>query len=156
MQASPHDLLALKLEHAVRFMRGDAAGMRRSAEAALARLPASAEGYGHALGVLAFAREETGDYEGAERAGLEALEREPHDAWGAHAIAHVHEMRDRPRGGGGGSRAAARAASSTRATTSAATWPGTSRSSTCSSASTGARSSSTTRSWPRRRETSAT
>ncbi len=97
----PADLLALKLEHAVRFMRGDSAGMRNSAERALPSWSEDDPGYGYACGILAFAREETGDYEGAERAAREGLAHAPDDAWGAHALAHVYEMQDRPLEGRG-------------------------------------------------------
>ena len=55
--------------------------------------------YGFVLGCHAFGLEETGDYEAAERAGREAVERNPADIWAAHAVQHVFEMTGRPRDG---------------------------------------------------------
>ena len=51
------------------------------------------------LGCHAFGLEETGDYGAAERAGREAIERNPADIWGAHAVQHVFEMTGRPHDG---------------------------------------------------------
>lgn len=95
----PHDALALKIGHAIRFVLGDAAGMRASVEAAR---PAYREGHpalGYVLGCHAFALEETGEHARAEALGREGLDRAPDDAWGLHAVAHVHEMRGDARGG---------------------------------------------------------
>ena len=47
------------------------------------------------LGCHAFALEESGELEAALRVGREAVEREPRDAWGLHAVAHVYEMMER-------------------------------------------------------------
>lgn len=99
VEDDPADAFALKLEHAARFMRGDAAGMRASAERAVPRFAVDAPGRAYALGMLAFARVETRDYALAELAAREAVELEPADAWGAHALAHVFLMRGRPREG---------------------------------------------------------
>ena len=60
-----------------------------------ARLP----GYGFVLGCHAFALEECGAYEAAERSGRDAIAIEPADIWAAHAVAHVFEMQDRPADG---------------------------------------------------------
>lgn len=87
----PRDLLALKLSHGLRFMSGDAAGMLRTTRRAVARLSPAAPGFGFALGCHAFALEEVGDFAEAERVGLRAVEHEPFDAWGAHAVGHVYE-----------------------------------------------------------------
>ena len=89
----PHDLAAVKLEHAARFMLGDAAGMRRSLERTAPAWTENLPGRGYVLGCLAFALEETGDLAGAVDAGRRACEAEPRDAWGTHAVAHAHEMR---------------------------------------------------------------
>lgn len=93
LERHPGDAFALKMAQAIRFLSGDAAGMRRSAEVAV---PAFADGHphaGYAHGCHAFACEETGDLQLAERAGRRALELAPDDAWALHAVAHVHEMR---------------------------------------------------------------
>lgn len=90
---TPHDLLCLKLGHAMRFLHGDVRGMRRSTEAALPHWRPEMPGYGYLLGCHAFALEETGAFDDALAAGRCAVELSPRDAWGVHAVAHVHEMR---------------------------------------------------------------
>lgn len=94
---NPDDALAAKIGHSLRFMRGDAAGMREQAERVAARAAPDHPHRGYLLGMLAFAREETGDYAGAEAAGREGVALAPDDAWGIHAVAHVHEMTNAPR-----------------------------------------------------------
>lgn len=91
----PGDSLAVKLSHALRFLIGDAAGMRRAVEAAQGFGPDHPHA-GYVDGCRAFALEETGAYADAERAGRRGLERAPDDAWGLHAVAHVFEMTGRP------------------------------------------------------------
>ncbi|MEL7099376.1 MAG: tetratricopeptide repeat protein [Pseudomonadota bacterium] len=91
----PTDTLSAKVSHAIRFILGDARGMRASIEAVM---PAH-EGHalrGYLLGCHAFTLEETGDYDAAERAGREGLALAPDDAWGLHAVAHVFDMTARP------------------------------------------------------------
>lgn len=99
LRAHPRDLLGLKLHHALHFIFGRSIEMRAGAQLAAAASHASEPGYGYILGCHAFALEETGDLAGAERAGRRALELEPLDAWGAHAVAHVLERQDRPQAG---------------------------------------------------------
>ncbi|WP_342078799.1 tetratricopeptide repeat protein [Yoonia sp. SS1-5] len=89
---NPTDTLAMKLDHAVRFVLGDAVGMRRMIEAVLPAYDNKHPGYGYLLGCHAFAMEETGEYKRAQIAGREALLLAPDDAWGLHAVAHVHDM----------------------------------------------------------------
>jgi tetratricopeptide (TPR) repeat protein len=93
--AYPKDALAMKLGHALRFILGDARGMRRALEGAEAAFGADHPHYGYLLGCRAFAMEETGDYANAERLGRRGLEIAPDDAWGLHAVAHVHDMTGR-------------------------------------------------------------
>ncbi len=92
---NPMDAMAVKISHAIRFVLGDADGMRRS----LARVVSVyTDGIAHAgfiKGCYAFALEETGDYAEAEKMGRKAVELEPSDAWGRHAVAHVYEMTGR-------------------------------------------------------------
>ena len=92
----PRDSLAAKLSHSLRFMLGDNRGMRESIERVVARAGLDHPHLGYLLGCLSFALEETGAYQEAERLGHRALERAPRDAWGVHAVAHVHEMTGRP------------------------------------------------------------
>src|SRR5262249_35136515 len=56
-------------------------------------------GYGTVLSCRCFALEECGDYAAAEPAGRAAIEIDPADLWGAHAVAHVMEMQGRHRDG---------------------------------------------------------
>src|SRR5271166_2730464 len=92
----PRDSLAVKLSHSLRFMLGDARGMRESIQRVVARAGLDHPHLGYLLGCLSFALEETGAYQEAERLGHRALERAPRDAWGVHAVSHVYEMTGRP------------------------------------------------------------
>lgn len=94
--ACPQDTLTAKTIHAIRFVLGDAAGMRRSVEDVLPAHGPDHPLYGYLLGCHAFALEETGDYAGAERVGLDGLNYTTDDAWGLHAVTHVHDMRAEP------------------------------------------------------------
>ncbi len=95
----PHDALGLKLGHQLRFMTGDAPGMHQSTARHLAHWSPEMPDYGFMLGCHAFGLEETGAVEEAEKAGRAAVELEPEDAWGFHAVAHVLEVTGRPREG---------------------------------------------------------
>ncbi|MEM7528674.1 MAG: tetratricopeptide repeat protein [Pseudomonadota bacterium] len=91
LEMRPDDILALKLDHAIRFVLGDRRGMLERTSAAIPRcVGAALEGF--ALGCHAFALEENGDYSAAERAGRAAIELETNDAWALHAVAHVYDM----------------------------------------------------------------
>lgn len=96
LRHNPRDTLSAKVGHAIRFILGDAKGMRASIEQIL---PAHDENHplrGYLLGCHAFALEETGDYAAAEAAGREGLVFSPDDAWGLHAVAHVYDMTAAP------------------------------------------------------------
>ncbi|WP_029057622.1 tetratricopeptide repeat protein [Stappia stellulata] len=95
LAAHPADPLLMKLVHAVRFVLGDAAGMRRSVETVLDAYDESHSAYGYLMGCHAFALEETGEYDRAERSGRRAVELAPDDAWALHAVAHVYDMTGR-------------------------------------------------------------
>ena len=95
LQRNPRAFLPAKIAHALRFMLGDAPGMLAASTRVLRRWPAGAPGYGFLLGCHALALEETGDLDAAERTGRLAVELEPDDAWGLHAVSHVHEMQGR-------------------------------------------------------------
>lgn len=92
LKADPQDALAMKLSHSIRFVLGDIAGMRRSVERVMPAYDPDHPGRGYLLGCHAFALEETGEYEKAEVTGRQALWMAPDDAWGLHAVAHVHDM----------------------------------------------------------------
>ncbi|MEM7074128.1 MAG: tetratricopeptide repeat protein [Pseudomonadota bacterium] len=92
LRRHPGDALAMKLSHAIRFVLGDSAGMRRSIERVLPAYGPDHAARGYLLGCHSFALEETEEYQGAEIAGRQALWLAPDDAWGLHAVAHVHDM----------------------------------------------------------------
>lgn len=89
---NPSDALAMKLVQAIRFVLGDANGMRNSIERVIPHLNQDHAAYGYALGCHAFTLEETGNYNEAERIGREGVLHSPDDAWGLHAVAHVYDM----------------------------------------------------------------
>ncbi|MDE4133339.1 tetratricopeptide repeat protein [Phaeobacter sp. QD34_3] len=99
LRAHPADSLAMKMSQAIRFVLGDNQGMRRSVERVLSAYAPDHPGRGYLLGCHAFALEETGDYTKAETAGRQALWMAPDDAWGLHAVAHVHDMTGNARAG---------------------------------------------------------
>mgnify|MGYP000043957169 FL=1 len=101
LSEAPGDAMALKLGHAIRFILGDAKGMRRSIETVLPVYDQAHPATGYVLGCHAFSAEETGDYELAEAQGRKGLEMAPDDAWGLHAIAHVFDMTGQPMVGAG-------------------------------------------------------
>lgn len=94
LAAHPGDALALKLAQAIRFIRGDAAGMRASSDA-VSQFADSHPHAGYVHGCRAFALEETFAFDEALAAGRRALEMSEDDAWGLHAVAHVCEMTGR-------------------------------------------------------------
>lgn len=94
LSLNPADTISMKLSHGIRFILGDNHGMRRSVEAVIDTHDSDHALRGYALGCLAFAMEETGSYDDAERTGLMGLDYAKDDAWGLHAVAHVYDMTD--------------------------------------------------------------
>jgi tetratricopeptide (TPR) repeat protein len=99
LSAMPEDALAMKLDHAIRFVLGDRKGMERMMRTLAPAYDVGHPHEGYARGCLAFALEEGGHYEEAEREGRAALERAGDDAWGLHAVAHVYDMTARNEAG---------------------------------------------------------
>jgi tetratricopeptide (TPR) repeat protein len=95
LSQSPRDLLAVRLLHANYFWLGRSAQMRASLERVAPHWGEGTVGHSGHLACLAFSLEETGDYVAAERAGRRAVELDPTEVWGAHAVAHVLEMQGR-------------------------------------------------------------
>jgi tetratricopeptide (TPR) repeat protein len=95
----PRDALALQVGHLIDFLRGDGARLHARIADALPHWGPGDASHGPLLGMLAFGREEAGDYAGALAAGEAALAAQPRDAWAHHAVAHVHEMRGDARRG---------------------------------------------------------
>lgn len=98
-QLWPRDALALQAGHLIDFCRGDAQRLRSRIEAALPHWSRSDTSHSALLGMLAFGREECGDYRGAEESGHAALDGCPDDGWAHHAVAHVYEMQGHARAG---------------------------------------------------------
>ncbi|HEX6530777.1 MAG TPA: hypothetical protein VF004_13250, partial [Burkholderiales bacterium] len=88
----PRNVLAVRLAHANYFWLGRAAQMRASLER-VASYWRNDPGF---MACHAFALEETGEYAVAERMARRAVELDPTEVWGAHAVAHVLEMQRRP------------------------------------------------------------
>ncbi len=97
--AFPRDAFVMKLGHALRFMAGDLAGMRQQADLLLPHYDDAHPARGYFLGCRAFTLEEAGQYDAARAAGEQALALAPDDAWGLHAVAHVHDMTADAHGG---------------------------------------------------------
>lgn len=89
---APEDILAVKLDHATRFVLGDSKGMRQIIEQVLPAYTPDHPGRGYLFGCHAFALEETGEYSRARSVGRESVLISPDDAWGLHAVTHVHDM----------------------------------------------------------------
>ena len=92
LEKHPQDAMAVKLSHGIRFILGDAAGMRTSVEAVLDTYTDDHPATGYVLGCHAFSAEETGSLSLAEKQGRRGLELAADDAWGLHAVAHVYDM----------------------------------------------------------------
>jgi tetratricopeptide (TPR) repeat protein len=91
----PHDVLAFRLAHFANFWLGRAEEMLGSVERLMPRWSRTLPGWGTMLSCRCFAHEECGDYTVAEAAGRAAIEIDPADLWGTHAVAHVLEMQGR-------------------------------------------------------------
>jgi tetratricopeptide (TPR) repeat protein len=95
----PADVLALRLSHFNYFWNGRREDMLRSVQRVASHTDERLPTYGITMSCLAFGLEENGEYAAAERAGRRAVELDPADGWGTHAVAHVMEMQKRPREG---------------------------------------------------------
>jgi tetratricopeptide (TPR) repeat protein len=94
----PRDALAMKLVQGILFVMGRPTGMRASVEG-VAGAWGDHPARGYLMGCHAFTLEETGEYAAAERIGRAGVDLAPDDAWGLHAVAHVHDMTGRARDG---------------------------------------------------------
>ena len=91
----PKDIVAHRLAQFELFWSGESKWMRDIAERAAPAWDEKVPDYAHFQAVRAFSNEEAGDYETAEWAGRDAVDREPESAWGAHAVAHTLVMQGR-------------------------------------------------------------
>ncbi len=91
----PHDVLAFRLAHFNNFWLGRPGEMRASVERVKPKWASDLPGYGTVLSCHCFSHEECGDYAVAEPSGRAAIEIDPGDIWGTHAVAHIMEMQGR-------------------------------------------------------------
>ena len=89
----PRDALALFVGHQLDFFTGASTQLESRVSAVLPHWSPSDDYLGYLEGMLAFGLEESGRYEEAIDVGRRAVERHRDDAWGIHAVTHVHEMR---------------------------------------------------------------
>jgi tetratricopeptide (TPR) repeat protein len=90
--ANPRDLLALKVAQDLYFFLGNRRELRDVAARVLPAWPQTDPAWGFIQGIYAFGLVENADYRGAEAAARAALDHNPKDVWGVHALAHVFEM----------------------------------------------------------------
>jgi tetratricopeptide (TPR) repeat protein len=100
-QENARDVLALQNGHVGCFFTGRQFDLRDWPLQAMRAHRHGDEAWHAILGMAAFGHEECGDYACAEALGVEAIDAEIRDAWAAHAVAHVHEMRGDTREGQG-------------------------------------------------------
>jgi tetratricopeptide (TPR) repeat protein len=98
LDREPTNALAVKLSHAIQFMIGESEGMRASLQRVLPAFRGQ-PGHGLVLGCYAFSLIETGAAEEGERVGRAAVDLEPLDAWGFHAVMHALLIQGRNREG---------------------------------------------------------
>ncbi len=91
----PDDLLAVRIAHDIYLHVGNDAAKLVSLTPAVEAASASSQELGLLKGMLAFAYEELGRYDEAEREGREALAINDGDIWAVHALSHVFEMQGR-------------------------------------------------------------
>ncbi len=91
----PRDAIAMQFAHQCDFLLGQSRMLRDRVAWVLPHWSRDEATRGFLLGMYAFGLEEMGHYDEAEAAAREALDQNPRDAWGVHALAHVLEMQGR-------------------------------------------------------------
>ena len=99
LAAHPRDLLAQRLAQMELFWIGEMAWSEAISRRCQSAWDADVPGYGIHLSCRAFDLEETLQFRAAEAHGRQAVEIDPTDVWGAHAVAHVQIMEGRHRDG---------------------------------------------------------
>jgi tetratricopeptide (TPR) repeat protein len=88
----PTDLLALMIGHQLDFFLGDAQSLRDRPIRSLREFPPDHPHAAFVGGMASFGLEEAGHYGQALDTGLAAVEANPDDVWGIHAVVHTYEM----------------------------------------------------------------
>lgn len=91
----PTDLLAHRLVQFELFWNGRTGWMRDIADRAAPHWHSGLSGFSAFQSIRGFSNAECGQYDIAERCGREAIEIDPTDPWGAHAVTHVLFMQGR-------------------------------------------------------------
>ena len=91
----PLDMLAFRQYTGTLFWTGDKRHQAQVSAGVASHWGSQTPGHGHFLSAHAFAMEEVGQYEVAERCAREALALQPQDLWALHGLAHVFEMQGR-------------------------------------------------------------
>lgn len=91
----PTDITALKLCQSELFWLGEMPWSSSLSKSVEKHWSADHHYYSDFLAIRAFDLEETGEYVQAEKCGRQAVEINPADVWGTHAVAHVMYMQGR-------------------------------------------------------------